>query len=187
MQAPDICVDTSEDQILEERAKQLALPLDAPVAEGDLHLIVRAGGQRVALRMSALRSVVSPPPVTALRVDGLDVVGLVALSGEVVPVVDLATLFGLASSSNDTEPMLVVVDDAGAQLALRVDGVDGHETLRPHLAAGIDLSDFAASVAPLATPVGDSGLLVLDIDAALADPRLSVSEPGPALGFPSAE
>ena len=164
-------------EILDERARQLAQPLAPPSTDGDLHLIVRAGGQRVALRMAALRAVVPPPPMTGLRIQGLMLVGVVGLSGEVVPVVDLAELLRLDNSSGDAEPMLVVVDDHGSQVAVRVDRVEGHEILQPHLAAGIDLSDSAAAAAPLATPVGDSGLLVLDIEAALADDRLSISDP----------
>lgn len=129
--------------------------------------------------MASLRAVVSPPPITALGVEGLLFVGLVALAGEVVPVVNLAALLRLEESSSDSEAMLVVVDDAGSQLALKVERVEGHETLRPHLVARIDLSDSAFAVSPLATPVGRDGLMVLDIDAALTDARLSLSGPGP--------
>lgn len=161
-------------EILVERAERMALALDPPI-EGDLYLVVRVAEQRIALRMTALRSVVPPPPMTELRVDGLVLVGVVALSGEVVPVASLASLLGLEAPSSGGEPMLVVVDDAGSQFAFSVDRVEGHETIQPHLAAHIDLTDSAGAVAPLATPIGDSGLLVLDIDAALADHRLSFS------------
>lgn len=180
--AVGLAVDVDEAEILEERARQMALPLEPPPSDGDLHLVVRTGGQRIALKMSALRGVVAPPPITSLRVDGFLCTGLVALSGEVVPVVDLAALLRLEKAAGDAEPMLVVVDDAGSPLALKVDRVEGHETLRPHLAARIDLSDSAAAGAPLATPVGADGLLVLDIDAALGDPRLSPEQPDTGLG-----
>ena len=175
MLVADAAVEAIAD-VLEERAELLALPLDPPPNEGDLHLVVRAGGQRVALKMTALRSVVPPPPMTGLHVEGLALVGLVALAGEVVPVVELATLLGGESSTKVAEPMLVVLDDAGSQLALKVDGVEGHETLRPHLEVGIDLSDASTAVAPLTTRVGEEGLLVLDLDAVLTDPRLSYSD-----------
>lgn len=178
----ELSVDASPGDVLDERARRMALPLDEPANDGDLHLIVRAGGERVAVRMSALRSVVPPPPMTGLQVDGLALVGLVALSGEVVPVVELATLLGREGFANHAEPMLVVLDDAGYQLALKVDGVEGHETLRPHLAAHIDLSDSAAGGATLTTPVGGEGLSVLDVDALLADPRLSFSDRGSRAG-----
>ena len=148
--------------------------------DGDLHLhlIVRAGASRVALPMTALRSVVTAPPVTRLPA-GRSLAGLVALAGEPVAVVDLATLLGTEKASAEPDQFLVVVDDGDSKLAIRVDGVEGHETLLPHLSDRIDLSDSAGdAVTPLATPIGRDGLIVLDLNAALADPRLTLSDPG---------
>lgn len=171
-------MDVPAASILEGRARELARPIDPPTSDSDLHLVVRAGTQRVALKMSTLRSVVPSPPMTRLRVDGLAIIGVVALAGEVVPVVDLNNLLGIESSHRDGEPTLVVVDDNGSSLALTVDEVEGHDALGPHLAAGIDLSVTSAPGA-LATPVGHDGLLVLDVAALLADRRLSLTAAGP--------
>jgi chemotaxis signal transduction protein len=171
-------------RILDDRARGLSRPFGSPGSEGNLHLIVRAGDRRVALPMEALRSVVEPPPITRLPPDGRSLVGVVALGGEVVPVAGLATLLGSGAGNGDNARMLVVVEDGDSQLALEVDGVEGHEALIPHLSARIDLSDAANKDTPaLTTPVGEEGLLVLDVNAALADPRLCLPDarftPGP--------
>lgn len=148
-------------------------------SEGDLnlHLIVRAGERKVALPMTALRAVVPAPPLSRLPAEAPALAGLVALAGEPVAVVDLALLLGIDQPPARSGQMLVVIDDGNSQLALRVDGVEGHETLLPHLATGIDLSDSAlGSTAPPAISVGRDSLFVLDIEAALADPRLTFTD-----------
>lgn len=175
---------SSAARILDERARGLARPFGSPGTEGDLHLIVSAGGHRVALPMAALRSVVETPPITRLPPDGRSLVGVVALGGEVVPVADLAVLLGFDSANVDGPRLLVVVEDGDSQLALKVDGVEGHEALLPHLSARIDLSDSAdVPTASLATPVGEDPLLVFDINAALADSRLSLPDAGSGAGL----
>lgn len=163
---------TSAARILDERAKGLARPFGSPGPDGAVHLVLSAGGRRVALPMVALRSVVPAPPITRIPSEGRPLVGLAALGGEVVPVADLAALLGFDEPTSDREGLLVVVADGESQLALKVDAVEGHEALLPHLAARIDLSDAAGHSNPLTTPVGADGLVVLDIGAALTDPRL---------------
>lgn len=170
-------------RILDERARGLTRPFTTPAAEGDLHVIVRAGGRRVALPMAALRSVVESPPITRLPPNGRSLIGVVALGGEVVPVADLGALLGYADRPAETERLLLVVEDGDSQLALKVDGVEGHETLLPHPSARIDLSDSVhAPAASLTHEVGADGLVALDINAALADPRLSLPDAGPTAG-----
>lgn len=147
---------------------------DSAAAEGELHLVVRAGAQRVALRMSSLRAVVAAPPVTRLPATDRSLVGVAALSGELVPVVDLAALVGIEAPARRAERLLVVVDDAGSPLAFKVDGVEGHESLRsPADFAGA----AAAGGAQAVTAPARTGLVVLDIEAALADARLSPGDP----------
>lgn len=124
-----------------------------PADDSQVHLIVRTGALRVALPMSALRSVVTAPPITRLPGSAMAVLGLAALAGELVPVVDLATLLDAGESKPDPDRLLVVVADGESQLAFRVDGVEGH------------------------APVGPDGLFVLDIDGVLDDPRLSLFAP----------
>lgn len=169
---------TSTDRtIASTTGRAMGVPFSSAMPEGELHLVVRAGAQRVALRMSALRSVVPAPPVTRVPGDAPAIRGVVALAGELVPVVDLAVLVGTEPVRGAAQPLLVVLDDGGCGLALKVDAVEGHETLLPHVTAGIDLSDSAAEVAGgLVTAIGREGLAVLDVEAALADPRVSPLE-----------
>ena len=164
--------------------RQVPMPMGDVGSGGaieDLHLVVRAGGQRIALRMAALRSVVPSPPITRLPDSGPALLGLVALAGELVPVADLATLLDLdpplKGRRAEPDPVLVVVADGESQLALRVDGVEGHESFLHHRTVRIDLSDEAARAAtPLASRVDGEELLALNLDAALADPRLSIAD-----------
>ena len=143
-----------------------------PAGEAQVHLVVRTGGLRVAVPMSALRSVVVAPPITRLPRSGPAVLGLVALAGELVAVAELAVLVGAARAAG-SEELLAVIQDGEAQLALRVDAVEGHETLVPPASRQIDLSDSGTPpLSRMVTPLGRDGLFVLDVELALADPRL---------------
>lgn len=173
MHPPDEASDHAGDvaQILNERARRMALPTRRRPSGGAAHLVVRVGRQRVAVPMSALRQVVAPPRMT--RLPGPSPLSLVALAGSLVPVVDLAVLLENGESPAGPEPLLLIIEDGHSRLGLRVDDVEGQTT--------VGAQDIAGAAAPanrstsLATPISGEDLLVLDVNATLADPRLSLA------------
>lgn len=124
--------------------------------------------------MSALRQVVAPPRVT--RLPSPSFLGLVALAGELVPVVDLAALLHIDAPKTPSDPLLLIIEDDDSRLGLRVDSVEGQTTVRPQDIAGA--SPTPGGPTSLATTTASDDLLVLDITATLADARLSLVPAG---------
>lgn len=112
-------------RILEERARQLARPVETKVVEETTSLlVVQVGPERYAVDVSAVREIKPLAGVTPLP--GLPSFwsGLVNLRGNLVPVLDLATYLALpASRESADEPKLVFVAAEGIDVALVVDAV----------------------------------------------------------------
>jgi len=112
-------------RILEERARQLARPVENGVVEDTTSLlVVQVGPERYAVDVSAVREIKPLAGITPLP--GLPSFwsGLVNLRGNLVPVLDLATYLALpASSDSADEPKLVFVAAEGIDVALVVDAV----------------------------------------------------------------
>jgi purine-binding chemotaxis protein CheW len=160
--------------VLEERARELARPLDgAAVPETTALLVLQVGPERYAVDVDAVREIKPIEGVTPLP--GLPSFwsGLVNLRGNLLPVLDLTTYLGLPSSEADVEDAkLVFVGAEGIEVAFVVDAV--HEIR--HTPA----QDLHPS-----TPVEGDGVRivqhvtkdlvsVLDLSYLLQDPALKV-------------
>lgn len=154
-------------QVLHERARALAAPVNATVPT-DHHLVVIAAGQRVLVPATRARHVVRAGRLAAVPGTPRAVVGVAAVLGEMVPVVELAALLGLAADVADVQPMFVIVDDGPASIGLLVDAVeDIIETASPDHSGPTPLNDgLLAWSHPDEPPV-------LDVDALRADARLT--------------
>jgi purine-binding chemotaxis protein CheW len=112
-------------RILEERARELARPVETGVVEETTSLlVVQVGPERYAVDVSAVREIKPLAGITPLP--GLPSFwsGLVNLRGNLVPVLDLATYLALPASSEPAdEPKLVFVAAEGIDVALVVDAV----------------------------------------------------------------
>jgi purine-binding chemotaxis protein CheW len=97
------------------------------------HVVFRAGGERFALPLEAVREVVLPqPPFARVPRSGPAVRGAMNLRGRVVAVIDLALLLGLpAAAAGERDGHVVVLEAARPDLALLVAGVVGAELLGP--------------------------------------------------------
>jgi len=109
---------------------RVQLPLTAALTEG---LLVRVGGERF-LVPSLARPLAVRPPRAAVSVTP-DAGEVVRWHEELLPVVRLHQVFGIATADTDAaEPLLVVVGDAPTRVALLVDDALGqHQVItRPH-------------------------------------------------------
>ena len=103
------------------------------------HVVFRAGGERFALPLAAIREVVLPqPPFARVPRCGPPVRGAMNLRGRVIAVVDLALLLGLrAAAAGEREGQIVVLEAARPGLGLLVAGVIGVEALAIEAAAAV--------------------------------------------------
>jgi purine-binding chemotaxis protein CheW len=162
---------------LERRAAELRRRFDAAFAEprGAVerervdYLALRAGGQQLAVVVSALAGVASGRPVVALPGGPRALRGIVGWAGRPVPVYGLAALLG------DEEPgdeRLLALCRADEPFAIAFDALDGYlhvapGDLRRRPADGAAGGPWANEV--LATPEGVRG--VLSVDGLLAEVR----------------
>jgi purine-binding chemotaxis protein CheW len=94
-------------------------------------VVVRLGGSRYALPMSAVAEVGRPPSLT--RVPGLPewVAGVANWRGRVLGVIDLRPLLGGERGSLDRRGRLVVLSHVGVSVGLLTEGVEGTTGLEP--------------------------------------------------------
>lgn len=154
--------------ILEDRARSLARPAATALTDTELHVVVRVGGNRLALPAAGARHVTGPKPLAALPTGGEPIVGVAPILGQNVAVVDLATLLDVASELPLARRPLLVVDDGDEAVALLVDEIETLTTVQ------VSTTEESVGAAPddpgPRALVGDvvGGLRVLRLDAILA-------------------
>ncbi|WP_426755555.1 chemotaxis protein CheW [Myxococcus sp. Y35] len=157
--------------LLDARARALSRVPTPAVEPGTLREVVRfkAAGQRYALESRFVLEVVRTAELVTLPGAPPALRGLTLMHGEVLPVVELAPLFGRAPS--DTPGPLLVIGAGRPELGLRTEEVEevailaGSTLLEPPSA----LDDVAGS---LVSAADRDGTLVLEGDALLGDSRL---------------
>ncbi len=130
-------------------------------------VVVRLGGARYALPMSAVAEVGRPPALT--RVPGLPtwLAGVANWRGRVLAVLDLRPLLAATATPLDRRARLVVLNRAGVPVGLLIEGVEGthlldDEQIEPSLA---HLPDAAADLMSGQTTDDAGPCGVLDLDA----------------------
>ncbi len=128
------------------------------------HVLFRAGGERFALPLEAVREVVNPqPPFARVPRASEAVRGAMNLRGRVVAVVDLAPLVGLPPQALDPgDGQVVVLDRDRRALGLLIEGVLGVEALGPPERGEV------GAVARGVVSVGGNPVTVLDADVLTA-------------------
>ncbi|MCW2713515.1 MAG: CheW protein [Frankiales bacterium] len=142
-----------------------------PIAPTEL-VVVRLGGCRYALPMSAVAEVGRPPGLT--RVPGLPswVAGVANWRGRVLAVLDLRSLLAAGTGSLDRRGRLVVLAHGGVRVGLLVEAVAGGAVLDPETLeqslAHLPESTGALLAGQVTDREGPYGLLDLDAVFALA-------------------
>ncbi len=131
------------------------------------HVLFRAGGERFALPLEAVREVVTPqPPFARVPRASQAVRGAMNLRGRVVAVVDLAPLVGLPPQAlGPGQGQVVVLDRDRRALGLLIEGVLGVEAL------GSPERGTAGAVSRGVVTVSGSAVTVLDPDVLAAQSR----------------
>lgn len=166
---------------LDARARALARPAEHPVLPGSQREVLRfrAAGQTYALESRFILEVMRAPELTPLPGAPPLLRGLTLLRGEVLPVVELAPLFGRPASQ--ALGPVVVVGTTRPELGLRTDEVTEVAVLTGTelLPAPPSLEEEAGA---LVAGVSPDGTLVLEGEALLGDSRLvfELSEEGVA-------
>lgn len=158
---------------LRERARRLARVAVRDEVDGQEHLLVGVGATRMVVPVSALRQVVAPGPVTPLPGLPAELRGVRALRGEAVCLADTGALSGAESTASEPDRQHVVVLEGECPLGLLVDEV--LELLRLTGSDLLRLSPDHERTSRFLSGVTQAGVLVLDPQALLADPRLHVS------------
>ena len=100
-------------------------PLQRRAAERTARwLRLRCGTQAYAIELLKIREVVLPSPLLALRGAAPCLAGVMNLRGQVVPVVDLGLQLGDAPVTESIATRIIVLEDNGDVLGLRVSSVE---------------------------------------------------------------
>ena len=161
--------------ILDARARKLAAR-PPQVARDQLSLAVfQLAGERYAIELGWIHEVARLTDYTPVPGVPDHVVGLTSLRGEIIAVIDLRRLFGLAISGLGDQSRLVVIGDRHAEFGILVDSALGTATL-----TAADVLATPAGVAPTARAcvrgVTADAMIILDGQALLADPRLVIDQ-----------
>ncbi len=87
-------------------------------------LRLRCGSQAYALELLKVQEVVLPVPLLPLRGTAPAMLGIMNLRGQVVPVLDLGMHLGGAPATEDAQTRIVVLEENGEIMGLRVSAVD---------------------------------------------------------------
>jgi len=161
--------------ILAERARLLArVPAVPPGASEILSVMIfTLGRERYAIESRFLREVVRVTDITAVPDTPEFLAGVTNVRGEILGLVDLRKLFGIAVTGLTDLSRIAVLGLERADLGLLADAVHEVTTLRRD-----DLLGPPGPVAGIGTNfllgVTEDALIVLDGEALLADPRLFV-------------
>lgn len=87
-------------------------------------LRLRCGTQAYALELLKVQEVVLPVPLLPLRGTSPAMLGIMNLRGQVVPVMDLGIHLGSSAAGNDANTRIVVLEENGETMGLRVSAVE---------------------------------------------------------------
>jgi purine-binding chemotaxis protein CheW len=163
--------------ILEERARLLArVPSQAPAADDVLHVVTFAlADERLAIPTALVCEVLRPQELTPVPGVPDTLVGLHNLRGQILPVFDLRSLFGLPTSPSTQLPWIVVLGRERPEAGIVADTVHDVATLRidqilpaPAAVRGIARSYLQGVTA--------DALLILAAESLLQGPLLTLDQ-----------
>jgi purine-binding chemotaxis protein CheW len=167
--------------VLEARARELARPLSPAREAGTLLEVARfrSGGQPYALETRFVHEVLRGVELTPLPGAPPLLRGLTLLRGEVLPLVELAPLFGRPATH--TGDVVLVVGASRPELGLCVEEVEEVASL-PRDTLLAPPAALEATASGLVSGIHREGLILLEAEALLRDSRLifDISDEGSA-------
>lgn len=159
---------SAEQVLLRTRAARLAERHTAAETVAEIELLTfRVGGERFALPVHVLRGVVAVDRCTRVPGAALELLGVIYVRGEIVPLVDTGRL--LNSPLGEGGPAQALLCRATVQLAL---GVDEVLDIVRHPAAALRPADASLASGLIEALLPDNTAL-LRLQAVLAAPALS--------------
>jgi len=156
--------------LLERRAAALARPVEPAHATDTMPvLVIAVAGWGYAVEARRVDQVVHNAQLCRLPASPGQLLGVLPVHGEAVPVVDLAALTGVAAV-DPSRPFAVVLSGDGDPLGLLVDEVTTVSAI-----ANSELRPVAREIVEgcIERGVTADGTVLLDVDTLLADPRVS--------------
>jgi purine-binding chemotaxis protein CheW len=134
-------------RILEERAAHLARdPAAAPETGIDI-MLFRLGSEQFAVEMSVLRATQPARSLTPVPSTPPHIAGVLNVRGEIVAVLHLAAVLGLASSPTDEQSYILLAEGPEGQVGLLVDEVIGmHQLSSSDVSATLSTSGYASAI-----------------------------------------
>lgn len=166
-------LDPKAEAVLKRRAEQLAkLPLAPDVGDEVEVLACRMGSERYAVETRHLRAVQWASSVTPVPCTPAFVLGILSVRGEIVTLLDLATMIGLRSAApsvSEAVPVLLL-GLPGMRAGLVVEEVLGVERLK------LDGLQPAPSGREFVRGIGPQDTILLDLEALFGSGRFMVSD-----------
>jgi purine-binding chemotaxis protein CheW len=174
----DTSVDRAESQrIMEERARVMARPLQAEEPEDTLELVVLTLGPE-AYGLDARRAREVHPLADLAPVPGTPPfwAGIVNVRGTLYPVLDLHRYLELPeAAASEGDGKVLLVSGSSLTVGLLVDDAPGIRRVAVST-VGPPLGGTSEATRRIARGITDDLLTVLDVDALLSDPRLTLKE-----------
>ncbi len=165
----------AHDAIMQQRTVQAAQPLVPRIAiEDQLPVLAfQLGAERYAVPVAAVSAVAETKHITPIPCVPAYYRGVANLGGKIISILDLSALFGIQQAEVEVTArhLVVVVEGAGLEIGLYVNQVESVVYLSAEMlkASG---SDEELEVQAVTT----DGLVVLDVEHLLRDPRIRIHE-----------
>lgn len=166
-------LDPTAEDVLKRRAQQLAkLPLSPDLGDEVEVVACRMASERYAVETCHLRAVQWTSTVTPVPSTPAFVLGIVSVRGEIVTLLDLATMIGLRTSARaiDGAVPVLLLGLPGMRAGLVVEEVLGVERMK------LDALQPAPSGREFVRGIGPRATILLDLEALFASGRFNVSD-----------
>ncbi|MGB3050712.1 MAG: CheW domain-containing protein [Polyangiales bacterium] len=133
-------------------------------------LVVSAGHEAYGFPLSAVREILMPPPLTEVPRSAKHFLGVVAVRGEIITLVDLSTLLNLEVLDRQPLRRVILVDVGEELIGVAVDRVVQVSQLQPEqieyaATMSADLSEYVVGIARVPSDSSsDSEEMVILID-----------------------
>ena len=169
--------DADNERILRERAQALARPQSsAPAPSTMLELLeFRLGAERYALEIRHVQDVHPLRDLTPLPCTPPFVLGIVNVRGRILPVLDLKKFFDLPEQGLTDLHRIILVQGNDLDFGLLADVIVGVRSV-PAGDLQPALPTLTGIRADYLKGIGEGGLVVLDLDRILSDPKVIIHD-----------